>query len=426
VDFRGQFCIFVSGGPLERAARVRIDTNQVTTRITVATTHAQTPSGRPAARSIPLSRPFVDETTLDGVKQALAAGKLSGDGAVCRAVERRLASLVDARHVLLTTSCTHALEMAMMLLDLEPGDEVITPSFTFVSGANAVLRGGGVPVFCEITESTHTMDPVDVERRITKRTKAIAPVHYAGVAADLDPLLELARRHKIPVIEDAAQGVNARYKGRSLGTIGDMGAYSFHDTKNYVSGEGGAFLTNVESTARRAEIIREKGTNRENFLRGEVDKYTWVDEGSSYILSEILAAVLQTQLAAMDEIQSLRARLYRRYVEGLKDLAGKERLRLPVVPAYAESNYHIFHILLPSEQERDRVMRALKERGIGAAFHYVPLHSSPYAIERLGTAGLRLPVTDAVAGRLLRLPLHPRLSDEDQAYVLDALHDVLS
>jgi dTDP-4-amino-4,6-dideoxygalactose transaminase len=388
----------------------------------VTTPHPKTPSGRP----IPLSRPYVDEVTLDGVQQALAAGKLSGDGAVCRAVERQLVAHSGARHVLLTTSCTHALEMAMMLLDLKPGDEVITPSFTFVSGANAVLRGGGVPVFCEITESTHTMDPADVERRITARTKAIAPVHYAGVAADLDPLLEIAHRHAIPLIEDAAQGVNARYKGRMLGTIGEAGAYSFHDTKNYVSGEGGAFLTNSEATARRAEIIREKGTNRENFLRGEVDKYTWVDEGSSYILSEILAAVLQTQLAAMDEIQSLRAQLYRRYMEGLKDLAQKERLRLPVIPPYADSNYHIFHILLPSETERDRVMRALKERGIGAAFHYVPLHSSPYALERLGTGKLRLPVTDAVAGRLLRLPLYPRLSDEDQAYVLEALGEILS
>ena len=373
-----------------------------------------------------MNKPDADASVLDEIKAVLGTGKLSGDGAVCRMVERELSERFEAKRVLLTTSCTHALEMAMMLLRLQPGDEVITPSFTFVSGANAVLRGGGVPVFCEITPDTHTMDPADVERRITPRTKAIAPVHYAGVAADLDPIMELARAHAIPVIEDAAQGVNALYKGRYLGTIAEAGAYSFHDTKNYVSGEGGAIVTNDESLARRAEIVREKGTNRENFLRGEVDKYTWVDEGSSYILSEILAAVLRSQIGRLDAIQSARERLYGRYREGLRDLAGRERLRLPVIPAYARSNYHIFHILLPSEQERNRVMRGMKERGVGATFHYIPLHSSPYAVERLGTAGLQLPVTDAVSSRLLRLPIYPGLSDADQDHVIASLHELLS
>lgn len=377
-------------------------------------------------RPIPLNRPFVDERILDEVKQVLAAGKLSGDGAVCRGVEREIASLFSIQHVLLTTSCTHALEMAMMMLDLRPGDEVITPSFTFVSGANAILRGGGMPVFCEITGETLTMDPRDLERRITARTRAIAPVHYAGVAADMDPIMEIARSRGIPVIEDAAQGVNARYKGTFLGGIGDAGAYSFHDTKNYVSGEGGAFLTNTEAMARRAEIIREKGTNRENFLRGEVDKYTWVDVGSSYILSEILAAVLRTQFGRLQEVQAARERLHGIYMEGLRDLERKERLRLPVIPAYAQSNYHIFYVLLPSEAERNRVIRAMKPRGIGATFHYIPLHSSPYALEHLGTAGLELPVTDSAAGRLLRLPIYPQLADDDAATVISALHDALA
>jgi dTDP-4-amino-4,6-dideoxygalactose transaminase len=377
-------------------------------------------------RPIPLNSPFIDERALDEVKQVLAKGKLSGDGAVCRSVEREMAAMFSIKHVLLTTSCTHALEMGMMMLDLRPGDEVITPSFTFVSGANAVLRAGGKPVFCEITEETLTMDPRDVERRISPRTKAIAPVHYAGVSADLDPIIDIARNYGIPVIEDAAQGVNALYKGKFLGGIGDAGAYSFHDTKNYVSGEGGAFLTNNETMARRAEVIREKGTNRENFLRGEVDKYTWVDIGSSYILSEILAAVLRTQIGRLEAVQSRRERIYGLYMEGLKDLERKERLRLPVIPAYARSNYHIFHVLLPSEAERNRVMRAMKERGIGATFHYIPLHSSPYALNHLGTAGLDLPVTDSAAGRLLRLPLYPHLPDADAAYVISALHDALA
>ncbi len=383
-------------------------------------------SSAPAAKNISLNKPFVDERIIDEVRSVLAAGKLSGDGSVCRSVERQISGLFSLKHVLLTTSCTHALEMAMMMLDLQPGDEVITPSFTFVSGANAILRGGGKPVFCEITGDTFTMDVRDLERCISPRTKAIAPVHYAGVAADMDAVLEIARKHKLPVIEDAAQGMNALYKGKFLGGIGDAGAYSFHDTKNYVSGEGGAFITNTEALARRAEIIREKGTNRENFLRGEVDKYTWVDVGSSYILSEILAGVLRAQLKDIDVIQTRRERIHGIYMEGLRDLERREKLRLPIIPAYSRSNYHIFAILLPSEGERNRVMREMKTRGIGATFHYIPLHSSPYAVSHLGTEGLALPVTDSVAGGLLRLPIYPQLADEDVAYVIDALHSALA
>ncbi len=307
------------------------------------------------------------------------------------------------KYALLTTSCTHALEMAMMMLDLQPGDEVIIPSFTFVSTANAVLRGGGKPVFCEINDRTMTIDVHDAERRMTNHTKAIVPVHYAGVAAEMDAVLSVARINRaIAVVEDAAQGVNATYKKKYLGTIGDCGAYSFHDTKNYVSGEGGAFITNSEELVRKAEIIREKGTNRSNFLRGEVDKYTWVGVGSSFVQSEILAAVLKSQLEDLATIQNERKRVHEFYMKALKDLESRERLRLPIIPDECQSNYHIFYILLRNETERLRVMKQMKEAGIATSFHYVPLHSSPYAREHLQTANLMLPVTDSVFERLLR------------------------
>jgi dTDP-4-amino-4,6-dideoxygalactose transaminase len=315
--------------------------------------------------------------------------------------------------------------MAMMILDLQPGDEVIMPSFTFVSTANAVLRGGGRPVFCEINEQTCTIDPADLERRITSKTRAVIPVHYAGVSAEMHEICEIAARHQLVVVEDAAQGMNAKYRGKFLGTIGEIGAYSFHDSKNYISGEGGAFLTNVERIARRAEIIREKGTNRETFLRGEVDKYTWVDEGSSFILSEILAAVLKYQLGLLDEVQLRRSHVHTRYMEELGEADRAEKLRLPVIPGYCDSNYHIFYILLHDERERVMVTAKLKDFGVGSAFHYVPLHSSPFALSNLGTQGLKLPVTDNIYQRLLRLPIYPQLEDSDVLYIVEKLRQIL-
>jgi dTDP-4-amino-4,6-dideoxygalactose transaminase len=318
------------------------------------------------------------------------------------------------------------MEMAAMIMALNPGDEVIMPSFTFVSTANAVLRSGGKPVFCEIDPVTLTMDVKDVERKITARTRALMPVHYAGVSAAMDEIMELARAKKLLVMEDAAQGFAAGYKGKMLGTIGDIGAFSFHDTKNVVSGEGGAFVTDSEELSRKAEIAREKGTNRSNFLRGEVDKYTWVSEGSSFILPELLAALLEFQIDIIDEIQSNRRRLYLRYLELLGDLAKKERIVLPVIPSYCQSNYHIFHILLESEQRRNSVMKSMKERGVGATFHYIPLHSAPYALKELGTGEVRLPITDRVSATLLRLPLYPGLSESDQDYVVESLHEALA
>jgi dTDP-4-amino-4,6-dideoxygalactose transaminase len=342
---------------------------------------------------------------------------------MCKRVEEQLRETFGVRHALLTTSCTHALELSVLLLDLKPGDEVITPSFTFVSAANAILLGGGKPVFCEIQEETLTLDPEDVERRITPRTRAIMPMHYAGVGADMNRIMDLARRRGLKVIEDAAQGVNAKYRGAFLGTIGDAGAYSFHDTKNFISGEGGAFVTNDEILARRAEIIREKGTNRSNFLRGEVDKYTWVDRGSSYVLSDILAAVLKFELDELNHIQQRRAAIHARYVSGLRDLEMREQLRLPVIPPYCESNYHIFYLILRDGQTRNNLMRHLKDDFVGASFHYIPLHSAPYALTALGTSGLELPVTDSMASRLLRLPIYPALTDAQVDRVIGKVHE---
>ncbi len=377
-------------------------------------------------RNIVFNKPYVDERVVEYIRQVIVAGKLSGDGVMCHEVEKELENLFNIKHVLLTTSCTHALEVGMMLLDLKPGDEVILPSFTFVSTANAILRAGGTPVFCEINDTTFTLDPKDVEKRITPRTKAMFPVHYAGVSAEMDEILDIAKRHNLFVVEDAAQGVNAKYKGKYLGAIGDMGAYSFHDTKNYVSGEGGAFVTNNEQLSRRAEIMREKGTNRANFLRGEVDRYTWVDCGSSFVLSDILAAVLKCQLLDIDKIQLRRKQIHDMYVKGLTELATNGKLRLPIIPEYCESNYHIFCVLLNSEADRNATLTKLKDHGVRATFHYVPLHSSPYAVENLGTKNVSLPVTDRVAGTLLRLPIYPHLTDDDVNYVVEIMHTVLA
>ena len=374
---------------------------------------------------VPFNKPSVDKRVIEYVKQVIESGNLGGDGAMCKTVEQRLEQLFGVRHALLTTSGTHALEMAMMMLDLSGGGDVITPSFTFVSTANAVIRAGGRPVFCEINEKTLTVDVDDFRRKITKRTKAVVPVHYAGIAADMDEICDIARSHNLLVIEDAAQGVNARYKGKYLGTIGDIGSYSFHETKNYVSGEGGALVTNNEKIARRAEILREKGTNRANFLRGEVDKYTWVDVGSSYVLSDILAAVLKCQLEDIDAIQARRKAIHELYLEGLWDLERQGKLVLPTIPMHCESNYHIFYVLFESEDRRNLVLRKLKEFGISTTFHYVPLHSSPYAKTRLGSGDMKLPVTDRIAGTLLRLPIYPQMSDDHVRYVIDKMREVV-
>ena len=302
-------------------------------------------------------------------------------------MEARLAALLGVPRVLLTTSCTHALELALLALGVGPGQEVICPSFTFVSTANAILRVGAAPVLADIEESSLGLDPADAERRLSTRTAALLPVHYAGFAAPMDGLLDLARRRGLKVVEDAAQGLGASFRGRPLGTLGDAGCFSFHETKNVTCGEGGALALRDREAAERAEIIREKGTNRAAFLRGEVDKYTWVAEGSSYVLSDVLAAILDAQLDKQERIQERRARIAARYRQGLLRWAEAEGVRLPAQSADRSTNDHIFHLIFPSEQARDACLGALRAEGIMATFHYVPLHSSPFGRTLPGTRG---------------------------------------
>jgi dTDP-4-amino-4,6-dideoxygalactose transaminase len=377
----------------------------------------------PAApgRAIAFSRPWFDEREAARVREALAGG-VAGDGPFCRRVEERLSGLVGGRRVLLTTSCTHAMELALLALGIGPGQEVVCPSYTFVSTANAVLRVGARPVFADIEDVTLGLDVVDVERRLGPRATAVMPVHYAGVAPDMEALLDLARRRRLRVIEDAAQALGAAWRGRPLGTLGDAGCFSFHETKNVTCGEGGALVLADPDVASRAEIVREKGTNRSAFLRGEVDKYTWVAEGSSYVLSDVLAAILDAQLDKWEEIQARRAAVVARYRSGLRDWAAARGVRLPPELPDRRSNHHVFYLLYPEASARDTALTALRARGVVASFHYVPLHSSPQG-RAIGRAGAPLPVTDRVAACLLRLPLHPRLRDDDVDYVVEAVRE---
>ena len=371
---------------------------------------------------IQLSETWFDAREAERIAQALE-GRVAGNGPFCQKVEGRLQQLLGGRRVLLTTSCTHAMELALLALGVGPGDEVICPSFTFVSTANAVLRMGARPVFADIEDRTLGLDPADVERRLSSRTVGILPVHYAGIAADMAPLLDLARSRRLNVVEDAAHGLAASFRGRPLGTLGDAGCFSFHETKNVTCGEGGAVTFADAAVAERAEVIREKGTNRSAFLRGEVDKYTWVAEGSSYVLSDVLAAMLDAQLDKLEEIQVRRARVASRYREELGAWAQAHGARLPATDGDRQANDHLFYVLLPDEETRERCLSGLRARGVMAAFHYVPLHSSPYG-RQLGAAG-ELPVTDRVARTLVRLPLHPRLSEEDVDRVVGAVKEAL-
>ncbi len=368
---------------------------------------------------IAFSAPWFDAAERARVEQALV-GRVAGDGPFGRRVEQRLSELLGGGRVLLTTSCTHALELALLTLGIGQGLEVICPSFTFVSTANAILRAGALPVFADIEEQSLGLDPGDVERHLTSRTAAVLPVHYAGAAPDMEAILGLARGRGLRVVEDAAQGLGASFRGRPLGTLGDAGCLSFHETKNVTCGEGGALVVGDAGLAGRAEIIREKGTNRSAFLRGEVDKYTWVSEGSSYILSDVLAAILDAQLDKLTEIQARRARVVERYRTGLADWARARGVRLPPTLPGRQSNHHIFYLLFPGETARDACLRALRGQGIMASFHYVPLHSSPHGRAR-GLDRGALPVTERVARTLLRLPLHPLLTGEEVDRVIAAV-----
>lgn len=374
-------------------------------------------------QTISLSVPWFDEEEHRRVREALA-GRVAGDGPFGKRVEARLADLLGAPRVLLTTSCTHALELALLALGVGPGHEVLCPSFTFVSTANAALRVGARPVFADIEAETLGLDPADVEQRLTPRTRALVPVHYAGVAPDMDALLALASDRGVRVVEDAAQGLGATFRGRPLGTLGDAGCFSFHETKNVTCGEGGALALRDPELIRKAETVREKGTNRSAFLRGEVDKYTWVSEGSSYVLSDVLAAILDAQLDKLDRIQERRRRVAETYRSALREWAEARGVRLFDPPPDRTCNDHLFYLIYPDPGERDHALAALKTRGIGAAFHYVPLHTSPYG-RGLGAEVPRLPVTESVAGRLLRLPLHPLLRPEDVERVIEAVVQAL-
>lgn len=354
------------------------------------------------------------------IAQTIANGRISGDGHFTQECHTLLEQELGVPKVLLTTSCTHALEMAALLLDIQPGDEVITPSFTFPSTVNAFVLRGARPVFIDIRPDTLNLDETRLERHITPRTKAILAVHYAGVGCDMDSISEIAERHNLTIVEDNAHGLFGKYKGKYLGTFGKLATQSFHETKNFTCGEGGALLINDVEYIERAEIIREKGTNRSRFFRGQVDKYTWVDLGSSYLPSDILAAFLYAQLEAWPQIQNKRRQVWDYYYERLQDWAHEHGVRLPVVPAYCEQAYHMFYLLLPSPVQRDALITHLRVHGINSVFHYLPLHLSTMG-RRLGGQPGDCPVTESVSDRLLRLPFYNQLSKADQAYIVTTI-----
>ena len=357
------------------------------------------------------------------MQQAVARRHLSGDGYFSRLCQSRLEETLSAKKVLLTTSCTAALEMSAILLDIQPGDEVIVPSFTFVSGANAFVLRGAKPVFVDIRRDTLNLDEELVEKKISPRTKAIVVVHYAGVGCEMERFLQIGEKHGVPIIEDNAHGLFGKYRGKQLGSFGTFATQSFHETKNVICGEGGALVINDSRYAERAEILWEKGTNRKKFFAGLVDKYTWVDIGSSFLLSDLLAAFLLAQLDQCNQIQSLRHAVWRYYYEGLQSIAVDHAIEIPQVPAGCEHAAHLFYLLFPNQSIRDETISFLRSRGIGSAFHYLPLHLSPMG-RRFGYRDGDNPVTEEVSGRLLRLPFHNRLNREDQDRVISAIAEL--
>jgi dTDP-4-amino-4,6-dideoxygalactose transaminase len=369
---------------------------------------------------IPFNKPSLSGNELLHVAESIRAGHISADGRFTRRCRELLETEFAVPGALLTTSCTHALEMAALLLDIEPGDEIIVPSYTFVSTVNAFVLRGAVPKFVDIRSDTLNMDETRIEPLITSRTKAIVPVHYAGVGCEMDAIISLAKKYKIAIVEDNAHGALGRYRGKHLGTFGSMATLSFHETKNLTCGEGGALFVNEESLLERAEIIRDKGTNRKRFLRGQVDKYTWSDVGSSYGLSEILAAYLCAQLEKREEIQLSRKKVWLKYRIGLNDWAAAHDVQLPFVPAHCDQAYHMFYILMPSLEIRQRLIDHLKSRGILSVFHYLPLHLSEMGKRNGGKPG-QCPVCEDVSDRLLRLPFYNSLSEAEQNDVIDAI-----
>ena len=370
------------------------------------------------AIDIPFNRAFVGDREKAYVAEALSSDRLSGDGRFTRRCSELLEQMLGAPRVLLTTSCTHALELSALLLDVGPGDEVVVPSFAFVSTANAYLIRGGRPKFVDVRRDTLNIDESKVEAVITPRTKAIVLLHYGGVSCEVEALLQIARRHGIAVVEDNAHGLFASYDGRPLGTFGCLSTQSFHETKNITCGEGGAIVINDPQYIERAEIIREKGTDRTRFFRGEIDKYTWVDVGSSYLPAEILAALLLGQLEARERIQAARRRVWTTYADRLESWTRENGVRLPAVPERCTQPYHHFCLILPSPECRVRLMECLRRAGILSVFHYQPLHLSRMGVELGGQEG-DCPVSEWVSGRLLRLPLFAGLTEVEQARVTD-------
>jgi dTDP-4-amino-4,6-dideoxygalactose transaminase len=370
--------------------------------------------------SIPFNRPSLTGNEHRYIDEAIAAGQISGDGPFTKRCNRLLQSEIGAAKVLLTTSCTHALEMAALLLNTEPGDEVIVPSFTFVSTINAFILRGARPVFIDIRPDTLNLDERELERLITPRTRAVVLVHYAGVGCEMDAIMDVAARHNLVVVEDNAHGLFGKYKGRPLGSFGALATLSFHETKNFICGEGGALVINDPHYIERAEIIREKGTDRSRFFRGQVDKYTWVDVGSSYLPSDLLAAFLLAQLEAREQIQARRRQIWEQYNEHLAGWARNHGIQTPIVPEDCEQAYHMFYMLLPSLGLRRTFIAHLKDHGILSVFHYLPLHISKMGRQFGGKPG-DCPVTEDVSGRLVRLPFYNSLSPSDQQRVIEAV-----
>lgn len=371
---------------------------------------------------IPFNRPFFSGREFELIQEAIANWQLSGDGVFTKKCHALLEKELGVPKALLTTSCTHALEMAALLLDVKQGDEVIAPSFTFVSTVNAFVLRGARPVFIDIRPDTLNLDETKLESLVTPRTKAIMVVHYAGVGCEMETIMAVARRYGLAVVEDNAHGLYGKYRDRYLGTFGELAALSFHETKNFTCGEGGALLINDPRHIERAEILREKGTNRSRFFRGEVDKYTWVDIGSSYLPSDILAAFLYAQLQARETIQSKRERIWNYYEAHLRDWAVDYGVRLPSVPSHCEQPFHMFYLLLPSLEARQALITHLNTLEINSVFHYLPLHLSRMG-RRFGGKGGDCPITEEISDRLLRLPFYNDLTEADQARVLSGLKE---
>lgn len=373
--------------------------------------------------NIPFNRASLAGREMDYMRQALEKGHISGDGSFSKRCHALLEKELGGGKALLTTSCTHALEMSALLLDLAPGDEVVVPSFAFVTTVNAYVLRGARPAFVDVRPDTLNMDEAGLEAAITRKAKAVVPLHYAGVGCEMDAIMEIASRRGLVVIEDAAHGLFGRFKGRMLGTFGAMAALSFHETKNFTSGEGGALLLNDERLFERAEILREKGTDRSKFFRGQVDKYTWVDLGSSYLPSDLLAAFLLAQLEEAASIQAKRRAVWYGYRSRLAGWAERVGARLPFVPPDRDSSWHLFHLILPSPEKRDALMNGLKSRGILAVFHYLPLHLSPMG-RSWGYQPGDFPVTEDLSARLLRLPFYNTLGPDDQDRICGEIDDL--